>query len=616
MLVALLAAGLVAAVGAEARAARLHETRNRLGLRAHEAPGATQRAVNRWLIRHRTDLSEPTDGSWILNVFIGITRTDPGDWVGFLREGPPRDVGFSPAVATWLLDVALDQRQHRRPTGIFVESGRAVFDWIKATGIDPTTLTWEQALARSEEWHATIIAWPGASEVVLGEEDEELITEFPDGWTLWDLKTPKALDAEGAAMGHCLSDRTYGEALRGEGSFASLRDPRGRRRVTFEMEWDPSIGIGEMRILQVKAPHNHPPAGSLLDPTWRAIKALQPKPRAWGTDVLDLIPLKDLLALVRRGVRADDVQELILHRFLAGVEKPEAWSIYELDIDPLVGTELCDMTWHMEVNTPRGRHPVVVAAYFEGTPNRTLEEGTFRLFLRLEVWRFDHGKFRIVDGVSLPIPLDDVTALETLLEVGADALVARGKLVVHGARGRHPRPEVVVPKNPAERAWGAVLAMRAESEARGHLPADWRGSAPPEPQAWIEVPSDLFRESGANVFDEGKVESYATVMAEAGGWGDFPPIVGTVSQVDADDLERYEEAAAQDIAHELAWSRALTRHDLGRDYVHIENGHHRAYAAARAGIWLRVIPYDAASGEPWPQSQVDAWRHFRGQDLR
>lgn len=103
------------------------------------------------------------------------------------------------------------------------------------------------------------------------------------------------------------------------------------------------------------------------------------------------------------------------------------------------------------------------------------------------------------------------------------------------------------------------------------------------------VLADLFRESGANLTDPEKVERYAEIMREYGGWGMFPPCTGRVEVVTREMVERFDELAAAGHAHELGFSRALTDADVGRRYVHLENGHHRSHAAAQAGFDIPVI---------------------------
>lgn len=103
------------------------------------------------------------------------------------------------------------------------------------------------------------------------------------------------------------------------------------------------------------------------------------------------------------------------------------------------------------------------------------------------------------------------------------------------------------------------------------------------------VTSDLFRESGANVsHTPEKIRAYADAMTAYGGWGDFPMVAGRIYPVTREDVERYEECDAQGIAYELAYSRPLTRADIGRRIVHLENDHNRSYAARLVGVEIPV----------------------------
>jgi len=107
-------------------------------------------------------------------------------------------------------------------------------------------------------------------------------------------------------------------------------------------------------------------------------------------------------------------------------------------------------------------------------------------------------------------------------------------------------------------------------------------------EKYTEVGSDLFRESGVNVYEPGKIERYRAAMRASQGWSNFPPIHGVLQSVDVSDLEDWREAEEGGYTHELAWSRPLLPSDLGKTYVAIEDGHHRAYAARQIGIALRV----------------------------
>ncbi len=129
----------------------------------------------------------------------------------------------------------------------------------------------------------------------------------------------------------------------------------------------------------------------------------------------------------------------------------------------------------------------------------------------------------------------------------------------------------------------------------------------PQQRYTIEVSSGLFRESGANATTDKIIASYAKKMKGYGGWGKFPPVLGQVGAVDLDDVEEYEEADEAGHAHELAWSRPITRRDVGKQFVLLSDGHHRSYAASRLKIPILVAPYHGYSGQPWTPTEVAEW---------
>jgi hypothetical protein len=141
----------------------------------------------------------------------------------------------------------------------------------------------------------------------------------------------------------------------------------------------------------------------------------------------------------------------------------------------------------------------------------------------------------------------------------------------------------------AQRIFGRPATSFAVGDLVAELAQPLNTKKAPEPDEYVD--SDLFRESGANVsHTPEKIAQYAAAMAEYGGWGKFPMVAGRVVTIDAGDVERYEELDAKGIAWELAYSRPLTRADIGRRIVHLENGHNRSYAAARHGY--KIPTYD------------------------
>lgn len=118
-----------------------------------------------------------------------------------------------------------------------------------------------------------------------------------------------------------------------------------------------------------------------------------------------------------------------------------------------------------------------------------------------------------------------------------------------------------------------------------------------EPDEWVSC--DLFRESGANVTSPEKIAEFRDAMRAADGWGSFPMVTGRIETVTMDDIGQCSSLALKGKEHvwlgELAWSRLITLRDLGRRYVHLENGHHRMHAGKaliKDGLRIRAPVFD------------------------
>lgn len=107
-------------------------------------------------------------------------------------------------------------------------------------------------------------------------------------------------------------------------------------------------------------------------------------------------------------------------------------------------------------------------------------------------------------------------------------------------------------------------------------------------EPYLELATDLFRSSGVNAEEPWKVAELASKMTTMGWTDDIPPLHGWVSEMDEDDVESYAEAEEEGYEHELAWSRPISKADLGKLYLTVEDGNHRAKAALAAGLPLRV----------------------------
>jgi hypothetical protein len=109
-------------------------------------------------------------------------------------------------------------------------------------------MSWSDAEALSEAWHATIARNGQKSrDLIVG---TRRIKEFDGGVHIAELLTPEALSAEGNAMGHCVGGywkRVFSGATR----IVSLRDQHGHPHVTIELGGSPRIRLDDGRVLSV-----------------------------------------------------------------------------------------------------------------------------------------------------------------------------------------------------------------------------------------------------------------------------------------------------------------------------------------------------------------------------
>lgn len=146
-----------------------------------------------------------------------------------------------------------------------------------------------------------------------------------------------------------------------------------------------------------------------------------------------------------------------------------------------------------------------------------------------------------------------------------------------------------------------VEGLNGKSKTTAHAPDEY-------------VDSCLFRESGANVSHTAEtIIQFAEAMEAYGGWGEFPPIAARIVTITKEDVDRYEEFEKAGCASELAYSRPLSVADIGRRIAHIENGHNRAYAAARCGIAIAV--YDLLLQDKANEVSCSGSQHKNGLDV-
>jgi len=100
--------------------------------------------------------------------------------------------------------------------------------------------------------------------VVLSQDDEELVKQFDNGYSLVRLLTPRALDRESGQMQHCIGQGAYDQHLEGgEYEYLSLRDPAGKPHVTMEIGVNRRTGARDLKQFQGK--QNQPPISKYQD---------------------------------------------------------------------------------------------------------------------------------------------------------------------------------------------------------------------------------------------------------------------------------------------------------------------------------------------------------------
>ena len=104
-----------------------------------------------------------------------------------------------------------------------------IVDWALVERPDLGLLTFPVALRKARAWHRRRARAAGGT-VAVG----KVVKTWPDGFTLQELPV-SVLDAEGKAMGNCISSKNYGkEVEKGEAAIFSLRDAKGHPHVDIE----------------------------------------------------------------------------------------------------------------------------------------------------------------------------------------------------------------------------------------------------------------------------------------------------------------------------------------------------------------------------------------------
>lgn len=157
-----------------------------------------------------------------------------------------------------------------RPTRLYVGAIRHVADWIVAA--IHSEAAWlsdcdarghPKKLAKlgslTQAIHQANLAMAKAaqnSKVTLLPEDTEQVMEFPDGARIIQLLTTRALDAESAAMGHCIGNGAYdGKLATQRFIYFSIRTPTGKPCVTLEIRQT----NGKLALHQCRGKQNRQP---------------------------------------------------------------------------------------------------------------------------------------------------------------------------------------------------------------------------------------------------------------------------------------------------------------------------------------------------------------------
>lgn len=306
--------------------ARLHELRNRLDLGTTDASARTFPDLLAMLARRAALLEE-------------MQRLVPGVFeaqflpaaLGLAGFDADMDLEEIPGVTTgqegflrWAFGAwTVDARPRMLP--LSVEALRTVRDWAFSTGADLRGLTWGKAVGQAEAWHAIQAAavqeeLPGGTPF-LPSGTQVLVRRWEDGWTLVDLRDAAALDAETAALGHCVGLGAYDDLVAtGRGQILSLRSPDGRPRVTIEVnnDFDNRSATWRFRPAQARGRANSAPFRKYNMEALRALRFVQPNVDLWYAEVRALLPEEEIHA------RRDE--DAAISRAYLAILRLDAWS--------------------------------------------------------------------------------------------------------------------------------------------------------------------------------------------------------------------------------------------------------------------------------------------------
>jgi len=187
-----------------------------------------------------------------------------GESMGYdLGSASVQDVDF---MIPWL--AARLKKKERLSAQAYLE----VRDWTIATRPDLTRLNFSVAAKAARVWHRAIEREdPTVGGVV---PKGKIVFEWPDGWTVQQLTTPKQIAAEGDSMQNCL--KNLYQSISSDVQIYSVRKPSGRPVVDIEVR----SGV----VVQVRGRQNKLPRGAYADRAKEFIQGLVDSPKQLGPD--------------------------------------------------------------------------------------------------------------------------------------------------------------------------------------------------------------------------------------------------------------------------------------------------------------------------------------------
>jgi len=160
-------------------------------------------------------------------------------------------------------------------------------DWFNAEQPDIASLSWDQAIAGSKEWHEMMAA-QGAGKRYDSTNQEKIVhgpqwldengnkIEKLSGWTIQQLHSENDFTVEGNKMDHCVGSYC-GDYKRGNVLIFSLRDPSNEPHVTVETD-----GTGqEIEQIQGKSNSIPKPEYKAMIKNWITLGENPPTSVAW-----------------------------------------------------------------------------------------------------------------------------------------------------------------------------------------------------------------------------------------------------------------------------------------------------------------------------------------------